>query len=308
MDSDSMPCYNIFVSGQLPHLPRNLWKPVHILAAAGLLFFFSIASKPLLAQDWQTVKSEHFLVFHQGNEGFAQKVANKAEQYYQSIAHDIGYARYSKFWSWENRVKIYIYPDKPGYLENTGSPEWTEGLADYRNRSISSYAGSENFTENVLPHEIAHLIFRDFVGFEGDIPLWLDEGIAQWWTTGSKNQSIQTLAKQLYARDAILSIAGITNFRVPKVLQLKYVEKVQTRDGSPAILILTPEQLINTFYLQSASLVGFMRERYGQDRFARFCRELRDGKTMDKALQAVYADYFRDLQGLEKAWREYLAA
>jgi len=303
-----MPCYNIFVSRHLWFFPKILWNPTHILAAAGIFFFFSLTAKPLLAQDWQTVKSEHFLVFYQEGESFAQRVANRAEQYYQSIAHDIGYARYSKFWSWENRVKIYIYPDKKAYLENTSSPEWTEGLADYKNRSISSYAGSENFTENVLPHEIAHLIFRDFVGFEGDIPLWLDEGVAQWWTTGNKNQTIQTIAKQLYAKDAILSIESITNFQVPKALQLKYVEKVQTKEGLPAILILSPEQLINTFYLQSASLVGFMRERYGQDRFSRFCRELRDGKTMDKALQAVYTDYFKDLKGLEKAWREYLGA
>jgi hypothetical protein len=129
----------------------------------------------------------------------------------------------------------------------------------------------------------------------------------QWWTTGNKNQTIQTIAKQLYAKDAILSIESITNFQVPKALQLKYVEKVQTKKGLPAILILSPEQLINTFYLQSASLVGFMRERYGQDRFSRFCRELRAGKTMDKALQAVYTDYFKDLKGLEKAWREYLS-
>lgn len=307
MDSDFMPCYNIFISRRFPRPPRSVLKPTRILAAVWLLFFFFLTVKPALAQVWQTVKSDHFLVFHQGEQSFAQRVADKAEQYYQTIARDMGYARYSKFWSWENRVKIYIYPDKPAYLKSSGSPEWTEGLADYKNRSIASYAGRENFTENVLPHEIAHLIFRDFVGFQSDVPLWLDEGVAQWWTTENKNQSIQTFAKELYVKDAILSIRDITNFEAPKVQRLRYVEKVQTKNGSPALLILTPEHLINTFYLQSASLVGFMRERYGQDRFARFCRELRDGKPMDKALQAVYADYFKDLQGLEKAWREYLA-
>jgi len=284
----------------LTRIPRTAW----------LAFFFFcmfMPAKPALAQVWHTVKSDHFVVFYQGGESFAQKVADKAERYYQSIAYDIGYPRYSKFWIWENRVKIYLYPDKPDYLRNTSSPEWTEGLADYKNRCIASYVGSESFTENVLPHEIAHLIFRDFVGFENDIPLWLDEGIAQWWTSGNKNRIIQVVAKQLYARDAILSIDDISNFEIPKIRQFRYVEKVRTKDNEPAILILTPEQLINTFYLQSASLVDFMRRRYGQDRFTRFCRELRDGKTIDKAIQSVYGDYFQDLHGLERAWREYLA-
>ena len=31
-----------------------------------------------------------------------------------------------------------------------------------------------------MPHEITHLIFRDYVGFQGEVPVWLDEGVAQW--------------------------------------------------------------------------------------------------------------------------------
>ncbi|MDD5018837.1 MAG: hypothetical protein PHH75_07445 [Candidatus Omnitrophica bacterium] len=277
------------------------------LPAALFLLCLCLSPAAAPAQEWDTFKVDHFIIFHQDEESFARKVGEKAERYYNSIAHDMGYARYSKFWSWENRVKIYIYPDKAEYLKNTNSPEWTEGLADYKNRSIASYAGSENFTDNVLPHEIAHLIFRDFVGFKGDIPLWLDEGIAQWWTTSQKNQLIQNSAKKLYERDAILSLDDITNFNIQDIGNFRYVKKVQTKDGSTAILILSPEQLINTFYLQAASLVGFMRERYGQDRFARFCRDLRDEKPLEKALQSAYAEYFKDLKGLEKAWRAYLA-
>jgi hypothetical protein len=275
-----------------------------------LLSFLSLCflSHGLAAPEWQTLKTDHFLIYYTDKDAFARKVGDKAEHYYGSIAHDMGYARYSKFWSWENRVKIYLYPDKSEYLKNTGSPEWTEGLADYNNRAIASYAGSENFTENVLPHEIAHLIFRDFVGFQGDVPLWLEEGLAQWWTSGHKNDMIQTHTRQLYQRNAVLSLEDITNFDIQKVAKIPYLKKVTAKDGSPALLVLNPKQLINAFYLQSASLVGFMRERYGQDRFTRFCRELRDGKPLDRALSSAYAEYFRDSKDLEKAWREFLAS
>lgn len=271
-----------------------------------LVFFPAIFPVTANAQGWSELKGDHFIVYHENKEPFARQVLSKAEEYYGKIADDLRYSRYSKFWSWENRVKIYIYPDKKAYLSSTNSPEWTEGLANYDNNLIASYAGSNDFLENILPHEIAHLIFRDFVGFKGQVPVWLEEGVAQWWTKGVKNRSIQTQTKELFDRDALMSIEDITAFDPRKVQALPYVKKVTAKDGKPAIIILKGDQLISTFYLQAASLVGFMRERYGPDRFARFCRELRDGKSLDKSLSSAYADYFTDAAGLEKAWRNFL--
>jgi len=270
------------------------------------MFFFLPANS--WAQGWEELKGDHFIVFYRENKNFAGRTISKAEESYQKIAHDLGYARYSKFWGWENRVKIYLYADKTSYLSSTGSPAWTEGLANYKDRLIASYAGSVDFLESVLPHEIAHLIFRDFVGFQGDVPVWLDEGIAQWWTKGIKDQSIHEQVKRLFDKDALLSIEDITLFDPRKIREgMPYIKKVTAKDGKPAMLILKHEQLILTFYVQAASLVGFMRERYGADRFTRFCRELRDGKTLDKALQGAYGEYFSDIYGLEKAWRRFLS-
>lgn len=274
-----------------------------ILALVCLACFF----QPAFADSWEELKGEHFIVLYSQNEAFAKQILNKSEKYYQNIAHDLGYARYAKYWSWDNRVRIYLYKDKPSYLSQTQSPQWSEGLANYRDRIIAGYAGSKDFLESVLPHEIAHLIFRDFVGFKGDVPAWLDEGIAQWWTKGLKDQSIHIQVKKLFDQDALLSIDDITGMEPQKIQDLTYMKKVKTKDGQKALLVLKPNQLITTFYLQAASLVGFMRERYGADRFTRFCRELRDGKTMDKALQNTYGEYFSDSSGLEKAWRQFLS-
>ena len=61
------------------------------------------------------VKGDHFLVYFTKDEGFAKDVLNKSELYYNRISSDLGYARYSEFWTWDKRVKIYIYPDKDSF-------------------------------------------------------------------------------------------------------------------------------------------------------------------------------------------------
>src|SRR4030042_3275592 len=86
-----------------------------------VIFFFFIFTLAALALEWQELKGEHFIVyFNPSDQGvsssgaeidFVKEVLHKAELYYQRIAPDLGYPRYSKFWTWEKRVKIYIYPD-----------------------------------------------------------------------------------------------------------------------------------------------------------------------------------------------------
>jgi len=261
----------------------------------------------VLAQDWQQVSSEHLIVFFGQNEELAKSVLDKAERYYRTIASDIGYPRYSEFWTWDRRVKIYIYPDRDSFLQATGQPAWSEGMADYKGRRIVSYAWSRGFEDSLLPHEMAHLIFRDFVGFKGEIPLWLDEGVAQ-WAEDAKRQGVKEIARALFEEDSLLSLEDLMRLDIRRIPteERVYIRGTKTKDGSPGILFLSGENLVNTYYIQSVSLVGFLIERYGSDRFAQFCRELRDGKKIEEALRATYPDSFRGLADLEKQWRGYL--
>lgn len=281
-------------------------RPLILLAAMTSLLISGASSPAFSAEKWQQLKGEHFLVYFVDNEKFAGKVNDRAEKYYRDIAADLGYARYSEFWTWEKRVKIFIYPTHKAYLEATQRPEWSQGMADYDKKTIASYAGSQGFTENVLPHEIAHLIFRDFVGFKGEVPLWLEEGVAQWWPRDERTQDMQQKTRQLFDRNALLSLADISAFDIRNMQKILYLFDVTAKDGSPAILVLNPDQLVNIFYLEAASIIGFLKERYGNERFTRFCRELRDGKTLDQALQVAYAENFSNTKELERAWRNYL--
>ncbi|MFH0738719.1 MAG: hypothetical protein V2A59_02530 [Candidatus Omnitrophota bacterium] len=261
-----------------------------------------------LAQGWRELGSEHFRVYFTDNENFAKDVLGKAENYYMNIASDLDYPRYSEFWTWERRVKIYIYPDHASYLRATGQQKWSQGMADYTNKQIKSYIWGQGFVESLLPHEIAHLVFRDFVGFKGEVPLWLDEGVAQ-WSEKSKRQNIKAMARQLYDNDSILSLADMMKIDIRNVTgnDRVYIRSARTKSGDSGVLFLSGDNLVNTYYLQAVSLVGFLIERYGSSDFAVFCRQLRDGKTLEEALKATYPTHIRDLAELENKWREYLA-
>jgi len=268
------------------------------------VIFFSVES---WGYQWQELTSEHFIIYFLENKNFAKEVLDRAEVYYRNIALELGYPRYSEFWTWENRVKVYIYPDRNSFQKATAQPTWSEGMASYTDKQIISYAWSKGFTESLLPHEMAHLIFRDFVRFKGEIPLWLDEGVAQWMEM-SKRPQIKKVAKKYFQENALLCIEDMMrlDIRNLKYEQAIYIRPTRTKDGKDAILFLSAQLLINTYYIQSVSLVGFLIEKYGSTAFADFCRELRDGKNVEEALRSTYPAHIRNLQEFEDRWREYV--
>lgn len=280
------------------------------IALISMSVFLSSAASPAIEQDWKESGSEHFIVYFQGDEKFAKKVLDEAEIYYRNIALELGYPRYSEFWIWDKRAKIYIYPDHASYLEATGEPDWTHGIAVYKKKSIISYAWGKDFVESLLPHEMGHLIFRDFVGFKGKIPLWLDEGVAQ-WSERAKREEMKTMAMEYYLESKFLLLEDMMNLDVIFLSKNELLELLLrptlTPEGKEAILIITTDELITTYYLQGFSLVGFLIEMYGSNRFAEFCRQLRDGKGLEEALRFAYPAKIRSIEGLEGSWRKYLS-
>jgi hypothetical protein len=273
-----------------------------------LLFFLFLnifASCP--AQQWQDVKGEHFIVYFTGKENFAKEVLRKAEAYYVNIASGLGYPRYSDFWLWDKRVKIYIYPDHGSFIKATAQPEWSHGMADYIKKEILSYAWSGGFIESLLPHEMAHLIFRDFIGFKGEASIWLDEGVAQ-WAEETQRPRIKKLVLEFYDQDTLLTVNDIMKLRLSEVQEKNrvYIRPTRMKTGEPGVLFLSSESLINIFYLESASLVIFMIDSYGSDSFAHFCRQLRDGKSMDETLRFAYPASIFNVEEFDKRWRKYL--
>lgn len=274
-----------------------------------LVIFFFIHVKFSFCQDWQELKGEHFIVYFTQNSLAAKDILDKAEVCYLRIADNLGYARYSEFWIWDKRVKIYVYSERELFLKATGQPSWSEGMADYKKKQIVSYLWSKGFVSSLLPHEIAHLIFRDFVGFKGQVPLWLDEGVAQ-WAEEAKRKEAAVIAKQLFKDNGLFSLEDMMKLDIRNIGKDEksrvYVRSIRTKEGEKGVLFLSADNLVNAYYIQAVSLVQFLIDRYGSKSFSDFCRQLRDGKDLDEALKFAYPAYLRSLADLEQRWRQYL--
>ena len=230
---------------------------------------------------WNVKTSSHFIVYFKEDEGdYVDVLIEKAEQYYDNITYELGFTRFDDFWLWEKRCKIYLYPSAQEYHRVTGQPEWSVGEANIIEKTIETYLYEKDFLENILPHEMGHLIFREFVGYKTQLPLWLDEGIA----------CLQE-KKHLQERLSISQGLVISGFFIPirKLNEIKQSEMVM-----PII-----------FYAEAASIMDFLLEKYGKDKFIDFCRYLRDTKDWRQALLKVYG--FEDLDQMNIAWVKFLS-
>ncbi|MYD66013.1 MAG: hypothetical protein F4X26_08585 [Chloroflexi bacterium] len=130
-------------------------------------------------------------------------------------------------------------------------------------------------TSDVVRHEMAHVVTA--VAGDGPvsrIPSWLDEGTAVYMQRSPRPYS-QAIAFRI---------------QTDNTLRLRNMD-------SPAN---DPAQ-VDLFYGQSWSTVTYLLETYGEQAFADLYRHVREGSTMDKALEAVYGF---DQDVLYNLWRE----
>jgi hypothetical protein len=282
-------------------------KNIFLLVVLALLACFPSDASAFY---WQQVKAEHFIVNFTENKTFAQEVLNNAENNYNTIADRLGYQRFSDFWTWEKRVNIFVYPDHSSYTQATGQMEWADGKADYKNKEISMYAGDPKFLKRILPHEIAHLMFRDFIGIKTNIPLWIDEGVATSVAAPNADEiyaDMKNEIKKLYDRSALLTLNDMMTLDFKRSSTQTTVHDVLMKDNSPGYLFLSSTNFLTVYYIEAASIISFLRDHYGVERFAEFCRELRDGKTVEAALANAYPEECPDIKKLEEKWRQSIA-
>ncbi|TAN60783.1 hypothetical protein EPN16_04535 [bacterium] len=232
---------------------------------------------------WNVQKSTHFIVYYKdAGENFVKQVSEKAEECYKSIAENLGFTRYN-FWLWDNRAKIYIYNNAEDYQEKTGKPSWSGGVAYYHEKVIETYPWAAGFFQSLLPHELGHIIFREFVGGQSNAPAWLDEGVAMFQEKGKRPDLKQKLLQAIEAKKLIA---------LDKLSQLN-------------IAFVSDKDLVELYYLESLSVVSYLMERFGKDNFVELCHALKERKSFDEAINDAYR-VFKNLEELHKAWLRHI--
>lgn len=249
-----------------------------------LLFVILLSFGNLAAEQtdkWNLSKSTHFIVYYKNApREFISQLIDKAEDYYNKIADELGFRRFN-FWLWDNRAKIYIYDNLEDYQASTGQPSWSGGCAAVREKTIKTFPYAKGFFETILAHEMGHIIFREFVGFDNNaIPLWLEEGVAS------------SQEKLRYAN---------ANKLVKEAINKGYFIALENLPNSISTMNTAFAQL---FYAQAFSVVNFLLKEYGRDNFVLFCQNLRDKKNLQRAMAASYP--FSNIQELEQAWKKYI--
>jgi len=235
------------------------------------------------AEKWNEHKGRHFIIYYkEAPKTFVKTVEEVSEQYYTEITKNLGFVRY-KGWTWDDRVKIYIYDDADDYVRKGRQAQWSHGVASPKDKVIRTFPAAHGFFDSTLPHELGHIIFREFIGFKAQVPGWFEEGVAMY----------QEKAKRWGANQAVKEAMESGNF-IP-LEDLTHLRLYRNTD----------QRVVLLFYAESASIVFYLIQELGQYRFMRFCRKLKEGGPFEWALDSVYVR-FKNIEELNKSWVKYI--
>jgi hypothetical protein len=137
----------------------------------------------------------------------------------------------------------------------------------------------QNWIEDVIPHEIAHLFFYQVAHSElSGWPTWLDEGFAQYFEPGDPDDQIQ------YVRRAA---------EEGRVLPLSHISGTFGSD---------PDR-VRLAYAESVSALAYMFQIGGEAEFERLTTALSQGGSFREALQAGFG---MSLEEFEAGWLTWL--
>ena len=178
-------------------------------------------------------------------------------------------------------VKVWVYDDNDDML--AALPRRSQGQ-EIERRTAGVRVASDTVLMladgggDILRHELTHVVTKVAgVGPYGDLPAWLDEGTAM-YAQSEPGEGFTSALDGAVERDRLMSVRSMTS-----------------PTGDP--------DKVTLFYGEAWSLVSFMVNEYGEEKFAQLYAVFKDGSTTDNALQQVYGF---DQEGFEDAWRASL--
>ncbi len=227
---------------------------------------------------WQTLTDQDLRIhWYRGDQAFAREVLSAARQGLALNQESAGLEP-------DGVIDIYIYGDYDALRSAVlYSPSWTGGQAfpDFNIVIIGISPDNLEWGKDATVHELTHVLVGHLTfSCLGDVPTWLNEGLAV-YSEGGLDSSSQRQLDQAIQQDALLTVRSISG-------------------GFSEVA-----DKANLSYSQSYSIVKFLVETYGQPKMNELLLALRDGTTIDAALVKVYGF---DVEGLEDAWRNGIGA
>ncbi len=245
-----------------------------------LLACVLLPSRALAQSDTQLLSTTYFTIFYPHGE-------EKAAAWYAGFADDVDQAVSDMLGSEPVlgiRLRIYateadysranpMAETHPGIMAHA-IPELKEvGVAVERLRQVPPELARESFR-----HEITHIVAAALS--DNNLPVGFQEGLAQYnELSGSRAQEVATALKGIMAGDGKL---------------LSWAEMNDRAAFSRNIEVAYP---------QSYTIMAFLADRYGMDRYSRLLRNLREGNSLNDSLAWAYAE---PADKLEAEWRAYL--
>ncbi|MCH8814165.1 MAG: hypothetical protein IH957_03575, partial [Chloroflexi bacterium] len=221
--------------------------------------------------DWQPIERDGVTIYYySGSESDADAMLEVAADLITSMSALLGTTV-------EFPVKVWVYDSRddmqPALVHRSETYEDQIITAGVRVASDTVLVlGNVSF--DTLRHELTHVVTA--VAGEsafGVLPAWVDEGTAVYGQTNAGG--FESAINSAIDRGNVLSVRSITSY-----------------PGDPSKVAL--------FYGEAWSLVSYLIDTYGEEQYASLFAEVKSGKRIDAALEAVYGF---DQGGLEDEWR-----
>jgi len=228
--------------------------------------------------DWRTINEGLInLHWYRGDEAFARDLLTAAQ-------NGLTFNETQSGLTADAPIDIYIFADTNDLRDAIlYEPSWTGGQA-FSDQDIVILGISQSDLEwgrDAIVHELTHVLVGHLTfTCLGDVPTWLNEGLAV-YSEGELDSNSQTQLDDAIQNDTLLSIRSLSSgfSEVPDKAYLSYS--------------------------QSYSVVKYLIETYGQEKMTALLTSLRDGLTVDEALLQTYGF---NVEGLEDGWREGIGA
>lgn len=227
---------------------------------------------------WQAISGGNItLHYYDGGQSFGQALHDAAAQALVRLSKDVGISS-------DKPVDIYIYANTSDLQASIlYEPSWVGGQAFPETNIVIIGVSTDqlDWGKSTEAHELTHVLVGHLTfSCLGFIPTWLNEGLAMYGEGGPAAAEVNQFDQAKTANQllALSSLAGAFSDEANRA---------------------------NLSYTEAYSVVNYLIQTYGRDKMTALLISLRNGNTIDQALQSAYGF---DTNGLEDVWRASIGA